>query len=144
MSLDPKLSCHFLIIITSLAPLKWKFYNWMSRKEWKNNFTPEPWRCRDGDMTNKIQQDGKTKTKICRKKKEWKQNCIYNHYARINNWFCCFPYDKCILLSFLFRRLLIQKLEGGILKKLICWFHFRKISLLQWCREVINWKWDAA
>lgn len=39
-------------------------------------------------------------------------------------------YDKCILLSFPCR-LLIQKLEGGILEKLICWFHLRKISLLQ-------------
>jgi len=51
-------------------------------------------------------------------------------------------YDKCILLSFPYR-LLIQKLEGGILEKLICWFHLRKISLLQWGREVINWEWDA-
>lgn len=38
--------------------------------------------------------------------------------------------DKCILLSFPCR-LLIQKLEGGILEKLICWFHLRKIPLLQ-------------
>jgi len=41
-----------LILKISPPPLIWWLYNWMPEKEWKNNFTSWPWRCRD--MTNKL------------------------------------------------------------------------------------------